>query len=104
MRNRLSLGELRSATSGLQTVLLSLLHSGVTGQETGGLQSGAILGIQGQQGTGNAVTDSAGLAGNAAAGNGDNDVDLANQISGDRCCGAYPDAEVFRTPDFGTFL
>ena len=46
---QLSLGELGSATGGLQAVLLSFLHSGVTGQETGGLQRSAVLGVQGQQ-------------------------------------------------------
>ena len=80
MRDRLSLGELRCATSGLQTVLLSFLHSGVAGQETCSLQSGAQLGVQGQQVTGDAVTDRAGLTGNAAACDGDNNVNLANQL------------------------
>ena len=80
MRDRLSLGELRSATCGLQTVLLSLLHSGVAGQEASGLQGGTELSVQAQQSAGNAVTDSAGLAGNAAACDGDNHVNLANQV------------------------
>ena len=84
MRSRLSLGELGSATCGLQTVLLSFLHSGVAGQETGGLQGSAVLGVDGQQGAGDAVTDSAGLAGNAAAGDGDNDVNLAQHVGGDQ--------------------
>ena len=43
-----------------------------------------MLGIQGDQSAGNAVTDSAGLTGNAAAGDGDNDVDLAQQVGGDQ--------------------
>ena len=43
---RLSLAELRSATSGLEAVLLSFLHSRVTGEETGLLQRSAeVLGI-----------------------------------------------------------
>ena len=75
-----ALAELRSATGGLQAVLLSFFHSGVAGHETGSLQSGAVLGIQSDQGTGNAVTDGTGLTGNAAASNGNNDVDLAHQI------------------------
>ena len=83
-RAQLSLGELRSATSGLQTVLLSFLHSGVTGQETGGLQRSTELGVDGQQGTGDAVTDSAGLAGNAAAADGNDNIDLVDQLSGDQ--------------------
>ena len=78
--NRLSLGELGCATCSLQAVLLSFLHSGVAGQETSSLQSSAVLGVQAQQSAGDAVTDSAGLTGNAAASDGDNNVNLANQI------------------------
>ena len=81
---KLSLGELGSATCGLQTVLLSLLHSGVAGHEAGGLQGSAVLGVQQNQSAGDAVTDSAGLAGNAAACDGDNDVNLAQQVGGDQ--------------------
>ena len=84
MRNRLSLGELGSATCSLQAVLLSFLHSGVTGQETSGLQRSAVLGVQIQQGAGDAVTDSAGLTGNAAAGDGDNNINLAGHIGGNQ--------------------
>ena len=73
---RLSLGELRSATSGLETVLLSLLHTRVAGQEAGGLQSGTVVHIGGQQSAGNTVTDSAGLAGDTAACNVGDDVEL----------------------------
>ena len=80
----LALGELGSATCGLQTVLLSLLHSGITGHEASSLQGSAVLGIQGDQSAGNAVTDSAGLTGNAAACDGDNDINLANQVGGDQ--------------------
>ena len=40
---RLSLAELRSATSGFEAVLLALFHSGVAGQQTGFLQNGAHL-------------------------------------------------------------
>ena len=66
----LALGELGSATCGLQTVLLSFLHSGIAGHEAGSLQGRTVLGIQDNQSAGNAVTDSAGLAGNTAACNG----------------------------------
>ena len=55
----LALGELRCATGGFETVLLSFLHSGVAGHEAGGLQSGTVLGVHDHQGTGNAVTDGA---------------------------------------------
>ena len=84
IRQRLALGELGSATCGLQTVLLSFLHSGVAGHETGSLQRSAVLGVQQNQSTGDAVTDSAGLAGNAATCDGDNDVNLAHQVGGDQ--------------------
>ena len=75
---------LGSATSGFEAVLLALLHSGVAGQEAGGLQSGAVLGVQAQQGAGHAVADGAGLAGDAAAGDGDNQVNLAQGVGGDQ--------------------
>ena len=78
----LALGELGSTTCGLQTVLLSLLHSGVAGHEASGLQSGTVLGVQDHQSAGQTVADSASLAGNTAAGDGDNDVNLAQQIQG----------------------
>ena len=74
LKLRSALGELRCATGCFQTVLLSLLHSGVTGQETSGLQSSAEFRIDLKQGAGNAVTDCAGLTGNAAACNGADDV------------------------------
>ena len=84
MRNRLSLGELGCATCSLQAVLLSFLHSGVAGQETCSLQSGTDLGVQQSQSTGNAVTDCASLAGNTAASNSNNNVNLANQVRSDQ--------------------
>ena len=64
---RLSLAELRSATSGFEAVLLALFHSRVAGQEAGGLEGGAEALVHGQQGAGDAVTDCACLAGKAAA-------------------------------------
>ena len=81
---RLTLGELGSATGCLEAVLLSFLHSGVAGQEAGGLQGAAELGVQGQQGTGDAVTDSAGLAGNAAASHIDNHIHSVNHTGGNQ--------------------
>ena len=84
-RKILALGELRCATSGLQTVLLALLHTRIAREETGLLQDGAVLGVDQQQSAGNAVAQSAGLTGNAAAFNGGNDVDLAELLgSGER--------------------
>ena len=79
-----ALAELRCTTCALQTVLLSLLHSGVAGHETGSLQSGTELGVQGDQCAGDAVTDSAGLTGNAAACDGNNNINLTNQVGGDQ--------------------
>ena len=75
-----ALAELRRATSGFEAVLLALLHSGVAGQQTGLLQNGTHLIAVLQQGAGDAVTDSAGLAGNAAASDGANDIKLAQGI------------------------
>ena len=45
---RLSLAELRCATSGFEAVLLALLHTRIAGQETGLLQDGAVV-LAGQQ-------------------------------------------------------
>ena len=77
MSGLLSLGELRRATSGLEAVLLSFLHSRVTGEETGLLQRSAeVLGIVLEQSSGDTVADSTGLTGNTAACNAANDVEL----------------------------
>lgn len=84
-RIKLSLGELRSATCGFEAVLLSLLHSGVTGQEAGFFQDGAVVLILLQQSSGKTVTDGTSLAGNAAACNGADDIKAAsgfNQLQG----------------------
>ena len=80
----LALAELRSTTCCLQTVLLTLLHTRIAGQETSGLQGGAVLLVDLQQSAGDAVADGAGLAGHAAAGDGSNDVNLAHQLGGDQ--------------------
>ena len=84
-RIKLSLGELRSATCGFEAVFLSLLHSGVTGQEAGFFQDGAVVLILLQQSSGKTVTDGTSLAGNAAACNGADDIKAAsgfNQLQG----------------------
>ena len=81
---RLTFAELGRATGGFETVLFPLLHSGVAGQKTGGLQGGAVLRVHRQQSPGNAVTDGAGLAGDAAAGDGADDVHLAHHVGGDQ--------------------
>ena len=77
-----ALGELGSATGGLQTVFLTLLHTRIAGQEAGLLQDGAVLGVHQQQGAADAVTQGAGLTGNAAAFHGSNDIHLAQGIGG----------------------
>ena len=62
-----ALGELGSTPRRFEAVLFALLHSRVAGQETGGLEDGAVALIDLQQGAGDAVADGAGLAGHAAA-------------------------------------
>ena len=47
--------------------MLSALEDVNAGHEASGLQSSAELGVQNDQSAGQTVTDSAGLAGNAAA-------------------------------------
>ena len=81
---RLSLAELRSATSGFEAVLLALLHTRIAGQEASLLQSSAVLIALLQQGAAQAVADSASLAGNTAAGNADDDVILALEAQQDQ--------------------
>ena len=53
-----ALGELRCTTGGLQTGLLTLLHTRITGQETGLLQGGTVLGIYQQQCAADAMAQS----------------------------------------------
>ena len=77
-----ALAELRSTTGGLQTVLLTLLHTRIAGEQTGSLQGGTVLLVGQQQGAGHTVTDGAGLAGHAAAGDGSNDIHLAQGVGG----------------------
>ena len=79
-----ALAELRSAACGFEAVLLALLHTRIAGKETGLLEDGAVFGVDEQQSASNAVTQSAGLTGNAAAFDGGNDVDLAELLGGDQ--------------------
>ena len=79
--SRSALAELRRTTCSLEAVLLTLFHSRVTGQKTGGLECGTIALIEDDEGTGDAVADGAGLAGHAAALDGGFDVDLAHRVS-----------------------
>ena len=75
----LALGELGRAAGGLEAVLLTLFHSRIAGQKTSGLQQRAVLCIDLQQRAGNAVANGAGLAGHAAAGDGADNVNLAQR-------------------------
>ena len=72
--NFLTLGELGRTSCRFQAVLLALLHTRIAGEEAGGLQGGAVLLVGQQQSAGHTVTDGAGLAGDAAAGDGGHDV------------------------------
>ena len=71
---------MRSTTGLFQTGFLSLLHSGVTGQEAGLLQCRTQALVILQQGTGQTVTDGTGLAGYAAAAYTANDVKLLGGV------------------------
>ena len=63
---RLTLGELRSATSGFETVFLTFLNASVTGQHSSLLEGGTIF-VGFEQRTGDAKTDRFGLSSEAAA-------------------------------------
>ena len=73
--------ELRSATSCFETVLLTFLHTRITGQEASLLQGSAQLRVELQQGAGQAVADRASLTGTATADNVDDNVELALVLS-----------------------
>ena len=60
LKSRSALAELRSATGGLEAVLLTLFHSRVTGQQAGSLQGRTVAVLDLQQRTGDAVADRAG--------------------------------------------
>ena len=79
-----ALAELGSTTCSLQTVLLTLLHTRIAGQEAGLLQNGTVLIALLQQGAAQAVTDRTSLTGNTAAGNADDDIVLALQAQQDQ--------------------
>ena len=54
---RLSLAELRRATSGLEAVFLTLFHSRITSQESCFFQNWSVVVVYSQKGTCNTVTD-----------------------------------------------
>ena len=68
----------------MQTSLLAFHDAGVAGQEASLLQHRTVLVALLQQGAAQAVTDSASLTGNTAAGNADDDVILALQAQQDQ--------------------
>src|SRR5687768_5158844 len=63
----LALRVLRGLTGLLQTVLLALGGAGVTGEEAGLLERGAVIGVVLDERTGDREAQAAGLAGGAAA-------------------------------------
>ena len=73
----LSLGELRSTTSALESVLLSFLHTRVSGEEACSLESGLVCFVSENESTGDTVSDSTCLSGETAALNGSDNVELA---------------------------
>ena len=75
---RLSLRELRCATSALESVLLSFLHTRVSGEESCSLECGTVVLISGDESASYAVTDSACLTGDTATVNVSNDVELTH--------------------------
>ena len=80
MRACLSLGELGRTSRRFETVLLSFLPSRVSREETGLLEKGTVAVVREEKRAGNAVTDRAGLAGDAAAVHVRHDVELANRV------------------------
>jgi len=86
-RMRLSLGELACATSCLETVLLSFLHSGVSCEETCLLEERTVCVVSEEESSGNAVADCACLTGDTTTVNVSNDVKLT-------CCVCYAEGLV----------
>lgn len=78
---RLSLAELRSATSCLEAVFLSLFHSWVSGQETCFLQNGSEISVCLEKSSRDSVTDCTSLSSCAAAANIYHYVELIKSLS-----------------------
>ena len=76
MNSKSAFAELRCATSGLQTVLLTLLHTRIAGQEASLLQDSAVLIALLQESAAQAVADRTSLTSNAAAVDADDDIAL----------------------------
>ena len=77
---RLSLGELRCTTSAFQTILLSFLHTRISGKEACFLQSGSEFSICLAKRTSDTVADRACLTGCAAALNSDLEIILIDRL------------------------
>ena len=75
---KLSLRELACTTCGFETVLLSFLHSRVTGQKSRSFESRTVIFVRLKECTGESVTDSTRLTRNAAAFDGRNDIELTD--------------------------
>ena len=82
LKSRSALGELRRTTGGFEAVLLALLHSGVAGEEAGGLERGTVCLVDLKESAGDSVTDGAGLTGDSAACDGGVDIHLAAETDG----------------------
>src|SRR5687767_15015755 len=79
----LALGELEAAAGFSTAVLLAFHHAAVAGKEAALLEHGAKLGLEVSQCLADAVADGAGLAGEAAAGDGRDHVVLVLAGRGD---------------------
>src|SRR5580700_4521554 len=75
LRGRLALGELEASAGALLSVLLAFLAAGVAGYEAFGLERLAELGVEFHESAGDAELDRVGLAHDAAATNGAEDVE-----------------------------
>ena len=88
MNLNLSLGELGRSAGRFEAVFFTLLHARVAGEETGGLlRWRAVRLVDQQEGAGDAVTDGAGLAGDAAADDLGDDIELAGSAGRDEGAG-----------------
>ena len=83
-RKRLTLGELRSAAGGFETVFLTFLGTSVAGQHAGGFEGAAIF-FGFEEGAGESEADGFGLSGESAAlGEGDDVITVFGLEKGKR--------------------
>jgi hypothetical protein len=81
--NGSALRVLRSLAGLLQAVLLALLHPRVAAEVAGLLQRRAVVGFQADEGPGDRQPQRPGLAGDPAAGEGADDVELTVLVQGE---------------------